>query len=92
MTKQIAIAEARANLPALLREVECGAAVELTRRGKPVAVLLSVHEYQRLTEPKGGFGKALREFREKYDLEEMWKDGDPFEGVRDRSPGRDVVL
>jgi len=92
MTKQIAIAEARANLPSILREVECGAAVELTRRGKPVAVLLSVHEYRRLTAPQGGFWEGLQEFRRNYDLEEMWREGDPFEGVRDRSPGRDVRL
>ena len=92
MTKQIAIAEARANLPKILREVECGVPVELTRRGKPVAVVLSIHEYRRLTTPKGGFWEALMEFRRTHDLEEIWREGDPFEGVRDRSPGRDVHL
>jgi len=44
----ISIAEAKNRLPALLREVEAGEALRITRRGRTVAVVLGVREYERL--------------------------------------------
>ncbi|MEW6569314.1 MAG: type II toxin-antitoxin system prevent-host-death family antitoxin, partial [Chloroflexota bacterium] len=41
MTKRYSIAEARQNLAAVVHELERRARIELTRRGKPVAVMLS---------------------------------------------------
>ena len=41
VTKRYSIAEARAILPTLVDEVQAGNEVELTRRGKPVAVVVS---------------------------------------------------
>ncbi|MDZ7669890.1 MAG: type II toxin-antitoxin system prevent-host-death family antitoxin [Gammaproteobacteria bacterium] len=38
MSDRHSIAEARSNLPRLVREAESGKAVELTRRGEAVAV------------------------------------------------------
>jgi len=49
VAKQHSIAEARNNLPSLVRAAESGKAVELTRRGKPVAVLIGRRQYERLT-------------------------------------------
>jgi prevent-host-death family protein len=46
--KETSIRDARNSLTSLLREVEKGRAVRLTRRGKPVAVLLSERQYERL--------------------------------------------
>ena len=87
MLRQYSIAEARGRLPGLVHEVESGSPVELTRRGRRVAVLLSADEYDRLTgvAPRQAFGDMLREFRERHDLKELWSDGDPFADVRDRS-------
>lgn len=48
MPRDISIAEARNKLPALVHSVEGGPAVRLTRRGKPVAMLVSLEEYERL--------------------------------------------
>src|SRR4051812_12210118 len=45
---QTSIADARDRLASLVHDVEEGPAVEITRRGRPVAVLVSYHEYQRL--------------------------------------------
>lgn len=42
MSKQCSITAARNSLTALVHQVEKGPPVELTRRGRPVAVLLSV--------------------------------------------------
>ncbi len=48
MSKRYTIAEARHNLAAIVHELERRAHIELTRRGEPVAVLLSMREYRRL--------------------------------------------
>lgn len=92
MTKRYSIAEARANLPTIVNEVEAGADIELTRRGKPVAVVVSRTQYERLKAEGPGFAAAYRLFRERYSLEEIGTESDVFEGLRDSSPGRDVKL
>ena len=46
MERQFTIAEAKSRLPAIIHSVEDGPSVKLTRHGKPVAVLLSIHEYR----------------------------------------------
>ena len=91
MHKQFSIAEAKNKLPAIVHSVEEGAAVELTRRGKPVAMVLSTEEYERLTRRKEGFWQALSKFRENLPVDTEISDAD-FEGLRDDSPGREVDL
>jgi antitoxin Phd len=46
MERQFTIAEAKSRLPAIIHSVEDGPSVKLTRHGKPVAVLLSICEYE----------------------------------------------
>lgn len=46
--KAVSIATARNTLTERLYEAEAGEPVQITRRGQPVAVLLSADEYQRL--------------------------------------------
>lgn len=90
VTKKYSIAEARDNLPGVIHEVEDGVRVELTRRGKPVAVLLGVEAYERLAEGKRAFWEAYEEFRRDFDLGELAIDPDEtFGGLRDTSQGRD---
>lgn len=57
------IADAKNNLPGLVHEAECGQAVEITRRGRPVAVLLSMDEYARMQQPRPTFWQALTAFQ-----------------------------
>lgn len=45
---EISIADAKNNLTKLVYRAELGEAVRITRRGKPVAVLISEAEYGRL--------------------------------------------
>lgn len=92
MQKQFSIAEAKNRLPAIIHDVEKGPYVELTRRGKPVAILLSIHEYERIGRKNTGFWSALSEFRQKVVDEGIWISDDDFKGLRDISSGRDVVL
>lgn len=92
MSGRYSIAEARHDLARIVHELEGGGSVELTRRGEPVAVMLSLEEYRRLMEGKSGFWDAYREFREARDLRRLGIEAEVFERVRDSSPGREARL
>jgi prevent-host-death family protein len=93
MPKQRSIAEARNNLPQLIREAEAGEAIELTRRGESVAVLIGREQYERLANGTRRFSEAWDDFAREVDLTELAIDPDEvFSGVRDSGPGRDADL
>ena len=93
MTKQCSIAETKDNLSQLLREVEKGLRVQVTRRGKPVAFLVPASEGIQAHDERASFEKALREFRRKHRVDKLNIDPNKiFADVRDRSLGRDVDL
>jgi prevent-host-death family protein len=87
--RRVSVAQAKNTLPALLHEAE-SAPVEIVRRGKPVAIILSRASYDRLRGKGEGVWAALERFREAHDLEQLDASG-AFAGVRDRSTrGRPV--
>ncbi|MEZ4224644.1 MAG: type II toxin-antitoxin system Phd/YefM family antitoxin [Polyangiaceae bacterium] len=86
MKRRVSIAEARADLPALVHEAE-KRPVTIERRGKRVAVLLSAVEYDRLTGVGGDLWSAISHFRQSHDVASLDLGG-VFDDVRDRSPGR----
>jgi prevent-host-death family protein len=90
MATKYSIAEARQNLAAIVHELDKKEPIELTRRGEPVAVLLSMHAYRRLAEPKVKFWDAYIAFRKAYPEPDIQPED--FEGIRDGSPGRNVSL
>ncbi len=92
MPKRYSIAEARHNLAAIVHELDAASPVELTRRGEPVAVLLSTAAYQRLLPAPTSFWSALTTFRTDVSPDELAGPDDPFADVRDRSTGREVAL
>jgi antitoxin Phd len=92
MQKQFSIAEAKNRLPSIIHYIEKGPYVELTRRGKPVAVLLSIQEYERLSHKYTGFWNALSAFRQTIHDEGIEISDVDFEGLRDSSAGREVEL
>lgn len=93
VAKRQSIADARSSLPSLVREAESGQAIELTRRGEPVAVLIGRRQYVRLTSRHRKFSDAYEDFLRSVDLEELAIDPDEvFAGLRDDSRGRDVDL
>ncbi|CUS03912.2 Antitoxin component, type II toxin-antitoxin system [Candidatus Promineifilum breve] len=83
------LAEARDHLTAIVRDVEMMTAVELTRRGKPVAVIVSIDEYRRLSAPTESFSAAVARFREEVNLDELDLGPKLFAGIRDTDPGRE---
>ena len=91
MIKKHSISDARRNLSKLIREAENGTTVELTRRGKPVAVLIGYGNFRRPSTKRPGFAAAYRDFTETVDITELDLDPDElFEGVRDPTPGRSL--
>lgn len=89
--QRYSLAAARQNLPRLLDAVEAGAAIEVTRRGKPVAVLVAVDEFERLSEGRRTFQQSYRDFlRRNPDLAEHAVEAEEWlSGARDPDPGRD---
>ncbi len=93
MAKQQSIAEARSSLPSLVREVESGKSVELTRRGQPVAMLIGRQEYVRLASKHRSFSEAYADFKRDIDLKDLAIDPkEVFAGARDEARGREVDL
>lgn len=92
MAHRYSVAEARAHLPSIIEQAEAGEAVELTRRGRPVAVVLSREEFERLRSERPSFGDAYRAFRKMHVLDEVGLEQDFAASARDRSPGRQVKL
>lgn len=92
MTDQYSIAEARHNLAALVRRLEKQSKIEITRRGKPVAVLMSLQEYQLLSAERAGFWTAYSDFLEHVNLTGLGIEPQVFESVRSPEPGRSVEL
>lgn len=95
MTTTYSIAEARDRFTALIRQVEeAQTPVKITRRGEPVAVILSQEAYEALAAraPQKDFWTAYLAWREKWDVDNWEDDDDPFANLRDPSPGREVAV
>lgn len=92
MSHRYSIAEARSRLPRIVDEAEAGIEVELTRRGRPVAVLVSCREFERLRGKRLHFRDAYRKFLKAHSLQEIGLDDDFATAARDRTTGRKVSL
>jgi prevent-host-death family protein len=90
MDETYSIARARDDLARLVHRAEKRRPVVLTRRGKPVAVLISYTQYERVYQGKG-FAAAIADFRAKY-AEDLPDLAEALEDLRDRDPGREVEL
>ncbi|MFA7340765.1 MAG: type II toxin-antitoxin system prevent-host-death family antitoxin [Candidatus Obscuribacterales bacterium] len=91
--KQYSIAHARDNLAAIVHELEGTYSVELTRRGRTVAVIVSKAEYDRLQASRPSFWEACMAFRAETSLADAAIDpSEVFGGLREPSPGREIDL
>jgi prevent-host-death family protein len=90
MSKTFSVTEAKNHLSRLIHHVEEEGPVRLTRRGRPVAVVISVGDYQKFQSSRPGLMEAIAGLRS--DLERNALDIDPdeiFGSVRSHEPGRD---
>ena len=92
MPKRYSIAEARSSLPTIVDQAEAGAEVELTRRGKPVAVLISHRQLERLRNDRPHFIDVYRAFLLKHSLKVVGVDNAFFQTTRAKDAGRKVNL
>lgn len=90
MSQRYSIAEARSRLPKIVDQAESGVEVELTRRGRPVAVLVSHREFERLRGKRQHFADAYRKFLMTHSLQEIGVDDDFAAFLRDKTSGRKV--
>jgi prevent-host-death family protein len=86
MKRRVSIAEAKQTLPALVHEVEKRGEVELTRRGKTVAYLVSADV--RARQAQRTFVEAFEQWRERY---ASVVGDEPLELPR-RSPSRRIEI
>lgn len=86
------IAEAKDHFAEIVHEAEQRAPVEITRRGRPVAVLLSIDDYRRLQSQHHVFVEAYNAFRQRHDLAQLAIEPSLFEDTRSTEPGRPIEL
>jgi prevent-host-death family protein len=92
MLRRYSVSRARTNLPAIVDQAEAGKQIELTRRGRPVAVVVSLREFERLRGERPAFADAYRAFLARFPLAEVGLDRGFPGSVRDRATGREVSL
>ena len=88
MNRSVSVAEAKNKLPSILREVEEGSVVQITRYGKAVAIVLPERDYRHLVERRQGFWESLWKVRNIISSEGIIIDESDFRNLRDPSPGR----
>ena len=92
MSKSYSVADARAHLPEILDDVEAGKDVQLTRRGRPVAMVLSPQRYEMLRSEQTNFGDAYRAFLGRHAPEDIGLEPGVFASLRAQNSGRRVRL
>jgi prevent-host-death family protein len=92
MARRYSVADARASLPTIVDQAEAGQTVELTRRGEPVAVVVSLKKWAQLQARRSTFRDAYRAFLDRYSLDDIGLDAEWAGSARDRTPGRKVSL
>ena len=92
MSKKYSIAEARSNLPTIVDQAEAGLEIELTRRGRAVAVLVSPRQLERLRGDRTRFSDAYKTFLSRHSLEDIDIESGFFESAREEGVGRKVSL
>jgi prevent-host-death family protein len=92
MRRSYSVADARVHLPEILDDVEAGKEIELTRRGRAVAIVISPEKYEALRGDQSNFDEAYRAFISRHALDEIGLEPDAFDSTRNQVPGRRVRL
>ena len=91
MPAQYSIVQARDHWAKIVHAVEKGKPVELTRRGKTVAVLVSARDFQHVSDTGNDFWERLVAFRKELVREGVAIDPGMFKNLRDNAPPRKGV-
>jgi prevent-host-death family protein len=90
MMPRYSIAEARNRFAEIVHDLKRIPQIEVTRRGQPVAVIVSVEEFERLRAGSITFWSAYTAFRDAFDLAQADIESEVFEDLRELSPGREM--
>ena len=90
MTPRYSIAEARNHFAEIVHDLKHVSRIEVTRRGRPVAILISVEEFEMLRAGNITFASAYEAFRNTHDLAKEEIEPQVFEELRDPSLGREM--
>lgn len=83
-----AVSTLKAHLTRVLREVEQGKTVEVTRHGKSVAVLVAKDRYENLKSARLSFALSVQALRDSPGFTPL--EEDDFDNLRDQDVGRAV--
>lgn len=72
----------------MVRDAKSGTAVEITRIGKSVAVLVCATTYRQPASGSPSFGKALDDFLDLMEIGELGLERGEFGNLRNRAPSR----
>ncbi len=90
MPKSYSIAEARERFSEVVDRAASGTPVRISRRGKPVAVVVAATWFDSRESGETTFWEAYQAWRKRYDIDNVDLNPDEiFADVRDKSPGRD---
>jgi prevent-host-death family protein len=89
---KVSVAEARQHFARLIKRAQQGKTIEITRRGEPVAVLLSASEYSAITGERCSFIDAMSQVRERLGVDRLGIGDAEFDDLREESPGREIPL
>ncbi|WP_413172562.1 type II toxin-antitoxin system Phd/YefM family antitoxin [Anabaena azotica] len=93
MSQQYSIEQIPVNFNKIIQEIEKGEKIEITQQGKQIAVIISTAEYEKFLNKIPSFGESIELFRQEYNVELADINPDEiFAGVRDKSPGREVIF
>ena len=88
--KTSTIAEAKNNLSSLIHQLEVDEPIHLTRYGKPVAVMMSENQYQKLSSPPKSLNSAILKWRSQLDEEsDVGLTDSELNAIRKESAGRE---
>ena len=90
MMPTYSVAEARNRFAEIVHDLKNVSKVEVTRRGRPVAILISIEEFEMLRAGNVSFTSAYEAFRSKVDLAKAEIEPEVFEDLRDPSQGREM--
>ena len=85
--KTSTIAEAKNNLSQLIHQLESDEPIHLTRHGKPVAVMLSEANYQKLAHKDNSLYQAIQQWRNQLDSDSALTKTE-LKSIRATSEGR----
>jgi prevent-host-death family protein len=92
VTREFSIAEAKDHLSEVVRPAEENGIVELTRRGRSAAVVVSAREFRRLCSSSSKPFAFLEELCNSHDADHHGLEPGDLDWVRDKHPGRAVRL